>query len=341
MQYTDDEIHAAFLADEAARLALLAENDHLPQRNAFGEAALTDEQADYTVTYDEVDRAIVELAGQRGVTYSQAWDQVRVLAAGENDTEALASAVVELARLPEGETVVALTGFSAAERMLLAKRGHALPDGSYPIPDKSHLHPAAVLAASGHGDHVSARKLIKKRARDFGVDHTKLPGFGPASTGGSESLGSGGGSGEGPSGGGGAAMSVHQRLRRAGLTDDDIVRLAAGEADDDMVQLARSAAADDEDTLSRIVRENPRMFKPTTHPVGKVTTKTRAHSTGEDPTDREHPRDGGVVHPEVERYLRMADDQASGRERPSGSVQVHRPRADRWPGPAGKPQTRA
>jgi len=82
MQDADDEIHAAFLADEAARLAALAEGEHLPQRNAYSDVALTQDQPDYTVTYDEVDRAIVEPSRQRGESYAQTWRQVRVLTSG-------------------------------------------------------------------------------------------------------------------------------------------------------------------------------------------------------------------------------------------------------------------
>jgi HK97 family phage prohead protease len=65
-----------------------------------------------------------------------------------------------------------------ATRKRLAAKGHALPDGSYPIPDKSHLHAAAVLAASKHGDYKAAKRLIRKRAAALGVDVNTLPGFG-------------------------------------------------------------------------------------------------------------------------------------------------------------------
>lgn len=68
---------------------------------------------------------------------------------------------------------------NTAGRKALAAKGHALPDGSYPIPDKSHLHAAAVLAASGHGDVKAAKALIRKRAKELGVDVNSLPGFGP------------------------------------------------------------------------------------------------------------------------------------------------------------------
>lgn len=39
------------------------------------------------------------------------------------------------------------------------------------------MHSAAVLAASGHGDVKAARALIRKRARELGVDVSALPGF--------------------------------------------------------------------------------------------------------------------------------------------------------------------
>jgi hypothetical protein len=35
-----------------------------------------------------------------------------------------------------------------------------------------------VLAASGHGDVAGAKKLIRRRAKELGVDVTTLPGFG-------------------------------------------------------------------------------------------------------------------------------------------------------------------
>ena len=59
--------------------------------------------------------------------------------------------------------------FSAADRKRLAARGHSLPDGSYPIPDKDALRRAAILARSGHGNVAAARKLIARRAKELGV----------------------------------------------------------------------------------------------------------------------------------------------------------------------------
>ncbi len=59
--------------------------------------------------------------------------------------------------------------FTAAERKQHAREGNALPDGSYPIPDKDALRRAAVLARSKHGDWKAARRLIARRARELGV----------------------------------------------------------------------------------------------------------------------------------------------------------------------------
>lgn len=67
---------------------------------------------------------------------------------------------------------------TAEGRKKAAGSGHALPDGSYPIEDKKHLHSAAVLAASKHGNWQAAQSLIRRRARDLGVDVSSLPGFG-------------------------------------------------------------------------------------------------------------------------------------------------------------------
>lgn len=80
----------------------------------------------------------------------------------------------------EGAKVLEVRASSLTEdqRKELASKGQALEDGSYPVPDKAHLHAAAVLAASGHGDVAAARKLIRKRAGELGVDVTTLPGFG-------------------------------------------------------------------------------------------------------------------------------------------------------------------
>jgi hypothetical protein len=56
------------------------------------------------------------------------------------------------------------------ERMAYAMKGWSLKDGSYPIPDEEHLRSAIVLAQSGHGDVEAAKRLIKKRAKELGVE---------------------------------------------------------------------------------------------------------------------------------------------------------------------------
>jgi hypothetical protein len=90
-----------------------------------------------------------------------------------------AAGVVLSALFDDGLVALAAPrGESAEDRRSLAKRGRALPDGSYPIPDKAHLRKAAILAASKHGDYQAARRLIRKVAREEGVDVTTLPGFG-------------------------------------------------------------------------------------------------------------------------------------------------------------------
>jgi hypothetical protein len=59
--------------------------------------------------------------------------------------------------------------FTAAERKKHAKAGNALPDGSYPIPDKDALRRAAILARSKHGNWQAAERLIARRAKELGV----------------------------------------------------------------------------------------------------------------------------------------------------------------------------
>jgi hypothetical protein len=76
--------------------------------------------------------------------------------------------------------LVTLTPVSetAGGRRKAAAADHALPDGSYPIEDPAHLRKAAILAASKHGNWKAALSLIRRRARDFGVNVASLPGFG-------------------------------------------------------------------------------------------------------------------------------------------------------------------
>ena len=101
----------------------------------------------------------------KNVKASQLAASLEVLLAGEPGRDI---ALVTLT--PASET--------AEGRKKAAAAGHALDDGSYPIEDKKHLHSAAVLAASGHGNVSAAKALIRKRAKELGVDVSSLPGFG-------------------------------------------------------------------------------------------------------------------------------------------------------------------
>jgi HK97 family phage prohead protease len=71
-----------------------------------------------------------------------------------------------------------LLSVTAAERDKAKKAGNSLPDGSYPINNVKQLHAAATLAASHHGDWKAAKTLIRRRAKELGVDVTTLTGFG-------------------------------------------------------------------------------------------------------------------------------------------------------------------
>ncbi len=72
--------------------------------------------------------------------------------------------------IPEG--VETRRDYSQAEREELAKKGWALPDGSFPIADREDLHNALTLYLSGHGsDRKAAHALITKRARELGAEN--------------------------------------------------------------------------------------------------------------------------------------------------------------------------
>ena len=59
--------------------------------------------------------------------------------------------------------------YSEAERAELARRGHALPDGSYPIEDCGGLHDAVSAYGRAPGSHRPAlRRLIRKRHSELG-----------------------------------------------------------------------------------------------------------------------------------------------------------------------------
>jgi hypothetical protein len=61
----------------------------------------------------------------------------------------------------------------AKARRKMAKQGVAMPDGSFPIPDASHLDSAIKLAGNAH-DPAAARAHIRKRAAALGLS-AKIP----------------------------------------------------------------------------------------------------------------------------------------------------------------------
>lgn len=76
-----------------------------------------------------------------------------------------------LTELYKSEEVIYKRDFTADQRKKLAGEGKALSDGTYPIETQADLHPAAVLAQSGHGDVPAAKALIARRAKDLGADN--------------------------------------------------------------------------------------------------------------------------------------------------------------------------
>lgn len=77
----------------------------------------------------------------------------------------------------EEQRALKLLDVPQSERDQAVKENNALPDGSYPIRNVKQLKAAATLAASKHGDWRAAQKLIRRRAKELGVDVTTLAGF--------------------------------------------------------------------------------------------------------------------------------------------------------------------
>jgi hypothetical protein len=74
-------------------------------------------------------------------------------------------------QLFKAEAAIYKRDFTAEERKKLADEGKALPNGAYPIETSADLHPAAVLARSGHGDVAGAKSLIARRAKELGASN--------------------------------------------------------------------------------------------------------------------------------------------------------------------------
>lgn len=99
--------------------------------------------------------------------------QVHIDTFGESESErrrkAKRTVGDDVEAIERAEAAIYKRDFTAAERKQLASEGKALPDGSYPIDTAADLHPASILARSGHGDVAGAKALIGRRAKTLGV----------------------------------------------------------------------------------------------------------------------------------------------------------------------------
>ena len=84
--------------------------------------------------------------------------------------------------LDDVSEVVVYLSVPQSERDKAKRADNSLPDGSYPINSVKQLKAAAFLAATKHGDWKAAKVLIKRRAKELGVDVTTLQGFKPTSS---------------------------------------------------------------------------------------------------------------------------------------------------------------
>jgi hypothetical protein len=70
---------------------------------------------------------------------------------------------------------VAEREFSEAERQALARKGHALPDGSYPMPDCDAVHRAhQAYGRAPAGHRAGLRALANRRNRELGCGMEEL-----------------------------------------------------------------------------------------------------------------------------------------------------------------------
>lgn len=316
---------------KTGRLNLAAPSTIAEQvRDRQEEAAQSPQEFYADFTADDLDASIGRAACVLPLTAAEIKDNLLVMTDWDRDSQVLGTALgYYMTQLTKGEQTVMLTDVSAEDRRRLAARGHALPDGSYPVADKQHLFSAAKLAASGHGDYKAARKLIIRRARELGVPLDSLPGFQHAGvkkakkkphdngTDGADSFSSGGGEAGGPSGdGGGSGMS----MAAGGLTWeqpeydslDDIV-----ERNRDIPCLALAARS------ASVLSDAP--FE--VHDVGTV----------QDNADDEIARFGEMLK-QATRSGRWRN-QDIGADKPSGSVNSYGPKKYVPPGPSGRPQT--
>jgi phage I-like protein len=106
----------------------------------------------------------------------------RVSAALEDDPAARFYTRALGGQLGEDTQALVMLDVPQAERDKAHDAGNSLPDKSYPINNVKQLKAAATLAASGHGNVAAAKKLIRRRAKELGVDLATLAGFGQDSS---------------------------------------------------------------------------------------------------------------------------------------------------------------
>jgi hypothetical protein len=101
----------------------------------------------------------------------------QILQKHDEEAEALYASISEEAPHLDADTWETLMGevillhardFSNSERMGLAKKGHALPDGSFPIANEQDLR-NAIQAVGRAKDPAAAKAHIKKRAAALGL----------------------------------------------------------------------------------------------------------------------------------------------------------------------------
>ena len=164
----EDEVARLAVEHGTGMMALAAPvtKSYYPPVDTEPEMTLTD------LGDDELDLAMAELAGQRGISLTEVSEQVDVLAGGERDTQSRAVALLELAAM-DSDAALSLS-VSAEKRDALADkgRGYALPDGSFPVDDAKHVGVAKIFfkqgKLAGHPAHV-VRSHISKAAARLGV----------------------------------------------------------------------------------------------------------------------------------------------------------------------------
>jgi hypothetical protein len=305
------------------------------------------------ITLADVDQAACELAAATGYSFEDIMSVVRAGATGRDAAELALS----MAALADGMLSGAYGGggmiglaVSQDERDQLAETGQALPGGDFPIPDAHHLALAKGEYAKGNlAGHSKAevRRHINENAKrlglpgldddedhDSGDDEDDVQASQPRSRLARDSSGayttvplSGSYDYELPEDYGIAARAQRDLARYAPETSPDaeaeIARLSAEYGD--YFGLARpwAPAAGGQDSASAVMARHPEFFG-----GRRGRGKTHLHSGGaeDDTMDRGQPRDGGDVHAEIARYLKMRADELGGEAAHAG-----RHGSDRYP----------